>query len=490
MAYYHGISTRQVATSVSTPITAASGVTFVVGTAPVHMLGADTVDGKNVYKNVNVPVMCNNYGEAVSALGYSDDWEKYTLCEVMYNHFKLYATTPVFFVNVLDPTKQKISAAAETYKIIDSKVVLPFDAIAETVNVQATGEDGKSYKRGEDFDLLYEGDSLILEVLDGGEIAASTTELSITFDKADLSQISKTDIIGGFDVNTKKTSGFELVESVFPKYGITPDILICPKWSSDSEVAAIMATKAAAINGVFAAKAIIDVDTAAVTHYSDVTAWKKAKNISDKAQVLCYPMCKLGDRFFHLSVQMAGLIATVDTDNGGCPAESPSNKLLKIDSAVLADGTEVLLDLTQANYLNSNGVTTALNFIGGFVLWGNETACYPANTDVKDYFLCVSRMFGWVSNSVVLSYWSKIDSKFNRRLIDSIIDSANIWLNGLTAEEKLLGGRVEFLESENPDTALMSGKAVFHIFLTPPSPAKEMEFVLEYDATYVSALLA
>lgn len=484
MAFYHGISTRQVATSLSTPVTAASGITFVVGTAPVHILGADSVDGKTTYKNVNVPIMCSNYSEAASALGFSDDWEKYTLCEVIYNHFQLYATSPVFFVNVLDPAKHKISAAAESYKIIDGKAKLPFDTIAESVKIE-------SYKRGEDFDLLYDGDSLVVEILDGGTIPAGTSELSIELDKVDPSQITKADIIGGFDVNTKKTSGFELVEAVFPKYGIAPDILICPKWSSDSEVAAIMATKAASINGVFQAKALIDVDTTAAKHYADVTAWKKEKNINDKAQALCFPMCKLGDRVFHLSVQMAGLMAMVDTDNGGCPAESPSNKLLKIDSAILADGTEVLLDLTQANYLNSNGVTTVLNFIGGYVLWGNETACYPANTDVKDYFLCVSRMFGWVSNSLVLTYWGKIDSKFNRRLIDSIIDSVNIWLNGLTAEEKLLGGRVEFNEGENPDTALMSGKAVFHIFLTPPSPAKEMEFVLEYDTSYVtSALMA
>lgn len=484
MAYYHGISTRQVATSLSTPVTAASGVTFVVGTAPVHLLDTDTIDGKTTYKNVNVPIMCNNYSEAVSALGYSDDWEKYTLCEVMYNHFQLYATAPVFFVNVLDPAKHKISAAAENYSVVDGKAKLPFDTIAESVKIA-------EYKRGEDFDLLYDGDSLIVEILDGGAIPADTTELSIEFDKVDPSQVTKANIIGGFDVNTKKTSGFELLESVFPKYGIAPDILICPKWSSDSEVAAIMATKAANINGVFEAKALIDVDTTAVKHYADVPAWKKAKNINDRAQALCFPMCRLGDRVFHMSVQMAGLMATVDTNNGGCPAESPSNKTMKIDSAVLADGTEVLLDLTQANYLNSNGVTTALNFIGGFVLWGNETACFPANTDVKDYFLCVSRMFGWVSNSLVLTYWSKIDSKFNRRLIDSIVDSVNIWLNGLVAEEKLLGGRVEFNESENTTVSLMSGKAVFHIFLTPPSPAKEIEFVLEYDTSYVtSALLA
>lgn len=483
MAYYHGVSTRQVATSVSTPVTAASGVTFIVGTAPVQMLGAEIVNGKPIYKNVNVPVMCNNYNEAVSAFGYSDDWDKYTICEVIYSHFKLYSTSPVFIVNVLDPTKHKINnATAEKYSVADGKIKLPFDAIAETVVIG-------DYKRGEDYDLLYDGDTLIAEILDGGAIPANTTELSVTFDKVDPLQVTKSDIIGGFDINTKKSSGFELLEAVFPKYGLSPDILICPKWSCDSEVAAIMATKAANINGVFEAVSLIDVDTTTVKHYSDVTAWKKAKNINDKKQALCFPLVKLGDRIFHLSTQMAGLMATVDANNGGCPAESPSNKLLKIDSAVIADGTEVLLDLTQANYLNSQGIVTALNFIGGYVLWGNETACYPANTDVKDYFLCISRMFGWVANSLVLTYWSKVDNKFSRRFIDNIIDSVNIWLNGLVAEEKLLGGRVEFNESENTTVSLMSGKAVFHVFLTPPSPAKEIEFVLEYDTAYVTAAL-
>ncbi len=37
---------------------------------------------------------------------------------------------------------------------------------------------------------------------------------------------------------------------------------------------------------------------------------------------------------------------------------------------VVADGSEVILDVQQANYLNENGVVTALNFYNGFVSWG------------------------------------------------------------------------------------------------------------------------
>jgi phage tail sheath protein FI len=91
---------------------------------------------------------------------------------------------------------------------------------------------------------------------------------------------------------------------------------------------------------------------------------------------------------------------------------------------------------------------------------------------------------------VVLSYWSYVDRKLTRRLIDAILQGVNDWLNGLTAEEKILGGRVELLEEENSLTALMAGKAKFHIYITPPSPLEKLEYVLEYDVSYLSGLLA
>ena len=31
--------------------------------------------------------------------------------------------------------------------------------------------------------------------------------------------------------------------------------------------------------------------------------------------------------------------------------------------------------------------------MNGYVAWGNYSACYPSNTDIKDYFIPISRMF-------------------------------------------------------------------------------------------------
>ncbi len=88
----HGVYVSQQATSLNTPVVADSGIPFVVGTAPVQ-------SAKKAGK-VNVPVLCTSWDEAIERLGYSGDWEHYTLCEFMYSHFRLYNCQPVIFCNV------------------------------------------------------------------------------------------------------------------------------------------------------------------------------------------------------------------------------------------------------------------------------------------------------------------------------------------------------------------------------------------------------
>ena len=98
-------------------------------------------------------------------------------------------------------------------------------------------------------------------------------------------------------------------------------------------------------------------------------------------------------------------------------------------------------------------------------------------------------MFGCVGNTLIRTFWSKLDKPMNRRLLDTIMDTANIWLNGLVGSGYLLGARAEMLESENPLTDLMAGIVKIHIYMTPPSPAQEIDFILEYDTSYVTSAL-
>ena len=106
--YKHGIKSRENATSYPVPLSTSNAVQVVYGTAPVNL----TDDPK---KTVNKPILATNLKTAVKELGYSDDWEKYTLCQSMYANSELFQVSPVIYVNVLDPEKH--------YKQIEGKAV-------------------------------------------------------------------------------------------------------------------------------------------------------------------------------------------------------------------------------------------------------------------------------------------------------------------------------------------------------------------------------
>ena len=91
--------------------------------------------------------------------------------------------------------------------------------------------------------------------------------------------------------------------------------------------------------------------------------------------------------------------AETDTGNEGIPYESPSNKTVHIDGLCDDDGNTINLTYNQALVVDAAGICTFLNFMGGWTAWGNHTACYPKSTDVKDYFIPLSRMFDYVSNT-------------------------------------------------------------------------------------------
>mgnify|MGYP001205079628 CR=1 FL=1 len=99
MAYKHGVYTSEVPTSIVPAVNSTAGLPVVFGTAPIHLASNRA--------EVNKPILCYTYAEAVAAMGYSEDWEKYTLCETIYSQYSLYAVSPTVFVNVLDPKKHK-----------------------------------------------------------------------------------------------------------------------------------------------------------------------------------------------------------------------------------------------------------------------------------------------------------------------------------------------------------------------------------------------
>ena len=189
-----------------------------------------------------------------------------------------------------------------------------------------------------------------------------------------------------------------------------------------------------------------------------------------------------------MSTHLLGIIGVMDAANEDVPYQSPSNLSMQSTGICLADGTEIALTLEQANMLNSQGIVTALNFSGGWKSWGNYTGVYPSNTDPKDCFICVRRMFDWQYQTFILTYWQKVDRPLMPRLIKTIVDSEMIRLNGLVSRGFLLGADIKFLESENPLTDLLQGIIRVHSYITPPVPAQEIDCIFEYDVNNFKTL--
>jgi hypothetical protein len=381
---------------------------------------------------------------------------------------------------MLDASTMKTAVAAADKAVVSKKVELTKTAIPGSVVVKTQGGTGTAYEKGVDYDLYFVDEVLVVELLPAST-HYSENQLNIAYDVVTPNSVDA----------SKVESGIEAADLCMSTIGMIPDLIVAPGYSHNTGVAAVMAAKAEAINGMFRAKAIVDLSTAAsggADTYDEVIALKNSNNFTDENEIVCWPLVKLGDRVFHLSTQVAGVIANTDATYAA-PHVSPSNKGLQCDSLVTEAGGEVILSLEQANILNGGGVVTGLNFMGGFKVWGNYTACYPTNQDVKDYFIPVSRMIDFVGNTLIRTFWGKLDEPMTRRFIDTVLDSCNIWLNGLTGSGYILGGRCEMLESENPTTNLMAGIVKLHVYVTPPSPAQEIDFVLEYDPSYVTAAL-
>lgn len=478
MAEIHGVK----ATEVYQPkpaVVQSNTLPLYFGTAPINLV-ANPTDA------VNKVILAKDIDEFRAKLGYSDDWESFTLCEAANAHFVESEQGPIAFVNVMDVTDTEVTApAAATFKdglhTIDKEGVLK-----DTVTV-ANGS--TTFDKGTDYTLTFDAaGKLVIAIVNGGAIPAGTTSLEVGYSSLKKSNVTASRIIGGTDAQTGDRSGLELIEDVFLETSFVPNLIVAPGWSHDPVVAAVMVAKAQNINGLFEAHAVTDLD--ASQNYVDIAAWKEENGYTSHLQTNTYPMATFKGRTYHMSTLVTAAMVATDGQNEGVPYQTPSNQPITADGLVYADGTPVRIPFDQANVLNANGIVTGIRWTNGFNAWGNYTGAYPEYNDAQRTFIPVRRMFSYIKNQLVLRHWQQVDDPLSRRLIESIADGANVWLNGLVGARYLLGGRVEFLVADNPDDQLGSGKMVYRVHITPPSMAQEIEFIVAYDTSYLAALTA
>lgn len=481
MAYQHGVRVLEQPTSLVAPIEGTAGLQVVFGTAPINL--AD-----DPYSVTNVPVIAYSYAEAVKQLGFSYDFDKYTICQSIYANFMLMGVAPVIFVNVLDPAVHKKTNQAATVPVVNLQAVVKTTGILKKTVVVKNAS--ATLTAGTDYELAFDNDGYLVITLTTSGAGAAAESLTVTSDSIDPTAVDADDIIGGVNTETGKETGLEVVRHIYPKFGMTPGLLLAPGWSHDPDVGIVLAAKCEEINGYFTCECLIDVDSTSsgAKVYTKVKEVKEASGISSKHAYALWPCIAVGSRKFWYSAIMGALIAYTDAQNDDVPYLSPSNKLIGITGTVLADGTEVVLDQLQGNAVNGFGVTTAINN-NGWRTWGNNTAAYPSSTDPKDRWFCCRRFFSWWGNSFILTYAQKVDDPANARLIESIIDSENIRGNAYVAQGKCAAAYIEFNEAENAATDIVNGKLTFHQHLAPFVPAEDILNTLEFDTDALVAAI-
>lgn len=475
MAYKHGVYNTEQATSLTVPIEGSAGLQVIFGTAPIHL-------SKDPTAAANVPKLVYSYKEAVEAVGYSDDFQKFTLCESISACFQVFNVAPIILVNVLDPNKVAHTTVntAESCDVVDGMIF--YDKPYVLLNTLTVKNGSAELISGSDYEATHEDDGTVAITLIS-QAAKEASSLTVSSTSLNPSGVTVADIVGGVDASTGKETGLELIRQIYPTLGMVPGLILAPGWSHNATVAAAMQAKTENINGNFNCSCLLDIaaNSTGAEVYTGAKAAKEAMGASSPHAVALWPMVAVGDVIYHYSAMFGALTAYTDASNADVPYESPSNKDLRITATVLEDGTAVALDQQQANdVLNANGIITAIN-ANGFKSWGNNTAAYPSTTDPKDRWWAVRRFFDWDGNNFIQTYFQQVDKPGNKRLIQSIVDSQNIIGNGYVARDYCAGYRVEFRSDENPVTNLLNGHLTVHTYLAPYIPAEYIENIREYD---------
>ena len=476
MMYKHGIYGEQAPTQDMLPPSGVATLPVYIGTAPVQQ----RINSEGA---INKAILVYTLEQAQAAVGYSDDWGTFTLCEAIYAHFsnKIQTISPIVLINVMDP-EVHISEGTENVLIKNGIGYIQAPAVLDSIQII-------DKVKGTDYDVAYlTNGKLQLKEKVSGSLGASVL---VSFDKMDISIVEEDDIIGQLD-NEGNRSGIYCIDLIYQAYNMIPTILAAPGWSHIPSIKEKMIEKSMKVNGHWDLQVNVDIDSSSLGAQSinDAITLKETSMYMEKNLKACWPKGKRGDRFFWLSTIATVRMQQTDYNNDNVPYESPSNKPIDISGTVLADGSSIKFDEVQANELSKNGITTVCFNAGRWVLWGphNANYDYTAEIDPRDVFDAGVRMMMYLTNTFQQRYMSDVDSPLNRSKVQTIINDSQIWLDSLVADGKLLFGNIVFAETSNSMSSIVEGEFTFDVSTTTTPVGKALNFKVRYTTAGISTL--
>lgn len=483
MGYSHGIYNEEKETLFNIPQKAESNIQIVIGTAPVNLL--EKPEGA-----VNVPIVADSFSDAQHKLGYMEDFERYTICQSIYMAFAEMEAAPIVMINVLDPAKHKTEAEAAQYAVVKYKASVPVSGVLID-SVKVMGTSGEEYVAGTDYMKSFDSNGHLLISIAPDGAAASATAVSIQYSFLDTSKVTAEDIIGGYDIETGKRTGLELLDIVYGKTGIVPENIVIPGYSKNPAVAAVLAGKCKKIEPFYSAHAFVDLDSSSsgADNFRKVKEWKEENGYGTHELFPVWPLVKIKSRKIYGSAYYAALLQKIAADNNGYPADSPDNHKTNITGICTEAGDETLLTMTEANdYLNAYGISTFL-FVQDWKTWGSNTGAYPESADPVQRFISNRCMLDTLKNAFSRKFFEKVGRNVSYRNIAIFVNSYNQELNAIQANSYIAGASFSFSEEDNPIENILQGRVKFRtkVAFYPPMECIENEWM--YDASILKAEL-
>ncbi|QXH77432.1 phage tail sheath protein [Pseudomonas salmasensis] len=181
-----------------------------------------------------------------------------------------------------------------------------------------------------------------------------------------------------------------------------------------------------------------------------------------------------------------GLRAKIDQEIGW--HKTISNVAVNGVTGISAD---VFWDLqnpaTDANYLNSNEVTTLINE-GGFRFWGSRTCSDDPLFAFENY----TRTAQILADTMAEAHMWAVDKPMHASLVRDIIEGINAKFRELIAQGYLIGGSCWFPEDINDKDTLKADKLTIDYDYTPVPPMEDLtlrqRFTDRYLMTFASQI--
>ncbi len=360
MAYKHGIYVSEVPSSVRAAVKSDAGIQAIIGTAPVNLL-------KDPYHAANIPMLFYTMAEAQNAIGYSTDFKAYTICGSLSASFEIANVSPVIVINVLDPNKAEHTDDVPENVVQVNDGTARLDTIGLLLDKLVVKADDVTLESGTDYTAAFNDDGTVtLAVLPDGK-GAGKTQLTVSGKRIAPEKVKGKDVIGGVSVDGKET-GMEVLRQVFRNL-VSSRESGCTVVQQRPDLRSYHAGQDLDAQRHLASFCWVDLDSSSTgaQKYTDVRTQKTAQALTSPTVQQCGAA---EGRRGAVQPQLfaAAYIARQDAENDGIPMPPMSNIAVSATAICTEDGEEIYLDLDQANYVNSVGIVTFLNF-NGFRLW-------------------------------------------------------------------------------------------------------------------------